>query len=156
MLQHRLGQARVADPVHVPVPLCLQLNRDMCCPVLARPCSCFGPYVPLAREVAVFGSCRSVPAWCVVCGVHPTAPPPRLCWRTFACLHGHPDMRGCSAYGPGPILTRRACLRLILFCTCPPLCAGVLWPMPAWVWLFLSFWWQSWSLTTIPLRPGAS
>ena len=26
------------------------------------------------------------------------------------------------------------CLRLILFCICPPLCAGVLWPMPAWVW----------------------
>ena len=34
----------------------------------------------------------------------------------------------------GPILPRRACLRLILFCTCPPLCAGALWPMPAWVW----------------------
>ena len=26
------------------------------------------------------------------------------------------------------------CLRLILFCICPPLCTGVLWPMPAWVW----------------------
>ena len=25
-------------------------------------------------------------------------------------------------------------LRLILFCTCPPLCVGALWPMPAWVW----------------------
>ena len=25
-------------------------------------------------------------------------------------------------------------LRLLLFCTCPPLCAGALWPMPAWVW----------------------
>ena len=24
--------------------------------------------------------------------------------------------------------------RLILFCICPPLCAGALWPMPAWVW----------------------
>ena len=31
-------------------------------------------------------------------------------------------------------LPRRTCLRLILFCICPPLCAGVLWPMPAWVW----------------------
>ena len=25
-------------------------------------------------------------------------------------------------------------MRLILFCTCPPLCVGALWPMPAWVW----------------------
>ena len=32
------------------------------------------------------------------------------------------------------ILPRRTCLRLILFCICPPLCAGALWPMPAWVW----------------------
>ena len=23
---------------------------------------------------------------------------------------------------------------LILFYTCPPLCAGALWPMPAWAW----------------------
>ena len=22
----------------------------------------------------------------------------------------------------------------VLFCTCPPLCAGALWPMPAWAW----------------------
>ena len=32
------------------------------------------------------------------------------------------------------ILPQSACLRLILFGTCPPLCAGVLWPMPARVW----------------------
>ena len=108
--------------------------HSLCCPNPARPCSCPGPYVPLAHEVAVFESCRSVPAWCVVGGVHPPAPPPRLCWHTFACLPGPPSVRGCSACGPGPILRRRACLRLILFCTCPPLCAGVLWPMPAWVW----------------------
>ena len=57
-----------------------------------------------------------------------------LCWHTFACLPGPPSMRGCPACGPGPILPRRACLRLILFCTCLSLCAGVLWPMPAWVW----------------------
>ena len=31
-------------------------------------------------------------------------------------------------------LPRSACLRLILFCTCPPLCAGAPWPMPVWVW----------------------
>ena len=47
------------------------------------------------------------------------------------------------------ILPRHACLRLILFCTCPPLCAGVLWPMPAWVWrgvrsvFFGGFFWCS-------------
>ena len=73
---------------------------------------------------------------CLVCRLRraPASSRPRLCWHTFACLPGPPSMRGCSAYGPGPILPRRACLRLILFCTCPPLCAGALWPMPAWVW----------------------
>ena len=59
---------------------------------------------------------------------------PRRCWHAFACLPGPPSIRGCSACGPGPILPWRACLRLIMFCTRPPLCAGVLWPMPAWVW----------------------
>ena len=43
------------------------------------------------------------------------------------------SVRGCSAYGPGLIFPRSACLRLILFCKCPPLCVGALWPMPAWV-----------------------
>ena len=42
--------------------------------VLSRPCSRPGPLVPLAHEVAVFGSCRGVPAWRVICGVHPPAP----------------------------------------------------------------------------------
>ena len=54
----------------------------------------------------------------------PHAPPP----------HGPLSMLACSADGPGPILPRSACLRLILFRTCPPLCAGAQWPMPAWVW----------------------
>ena len=31
-------------------------------------------------------------------------------------------------------LAWRCSLRLLLVCTCPPLCAGALWPMPAWVW----------------------
>ena len=31
-------------------------------------------------------------------------------------------------------LPRRCYLRLLLFCTCPPLCAGALWSMPAWAW----------------------
>ena len=33
-----------------------------------------------------------------------------------------------------PAATRSACLQLILFSTCPPLCAGALWRIPAWVW----------------------
>ena len=33
-------------------------------------------------------------------------------------------MRGCSAYGPGLILSRSACLRLILFCRVPPVRGG--------------------------------
>ena len=31
----------------------------------------------------------------------------------------------------GSDFPRRACLRLILLFTCPPLCVGALWPMPA-------------------------
>ena len=34
----------------------------------------------------------------------------------------------------GSLAARRCFLRLLLFCTCPPLCAGALWPIPAWVW----------------------
>ena len=34
----------------------------------------------------------------------------------------------------GHSLCWRACLRLLLFGTCPPLRATALWPMPAWVW----------------------
>ena len=59
---------------------------------------------------------------------------PRLCWHALACLSDPPSMRGCSAYELCSILPLNTCLRLILFCTCPPLCAGALWPMPAWVW----------------------
>ena len=32
------------------------------------------------------------------------------------------------------ILPRCTCLRLLMLCTCPPLCVGVLWPMPSRVW----------------------
>ena len=52
------------------------------------------------------------------------SPRPRLCWHAFACLPGPPSVRGCSAYELCSFLPRRTCLRLILFCTCPPLCAG--------------------------------
>ena len=73
---------------------------------------------------------------CLVCRLRraPASPLPLLCGHTVACLPGPPSMRGCSAYGPGMILPRSACLRLILFCTCTPLCVGALWPMPARVW----------------------
>ena len=56
---------------------------------------------------------------------------PHLYDGTF--LLGPPCARGCPAYGLVPFVPRRSCLRLILFCTCPPLCTGVLWLMPAWV-----------------------
>ena len=36
-------------------------------------------------------------------------------------------------------LPRHCSLRLLLFCTCPPLCAVALWPMPAWVWRDVRF-----------------
>ena len=32
------------------------------------------------------------------------------------------------------ILPRCTCLRLLMLCPCPPLCVGVLWPMPSRVW----------------------
>ena len=55
----------------------------------------------------------------------PGKPPP---------LPGRPSTRGCSAGGSVLCLLRRCSLRLFLFCTCPSLCAGTLWPMPAWIW----------------------
>ena len=64
----------------------------------------------------------------------PASPRPRLSWHAFPCLLGPPSVRGCSASELSSILPRRTRLRLILFCTCPPLCAGALWPMPAWIW----------------------
>ena len=65
--------------------------HSLCWPDPARPCGCPGPYVPLAHEFAVLGPCRSVPAWCVVGGVHPPAPG-RVCVGTLSltCLVLHP------------------------------------------------------------------
>ena len=55
--------------------------------VVARSCSAALAVCPLAREVAVCGSCHSIPAWCVVCGVHPPARD-RVCVGTLSpvCL----------------------------------------------------------------------
>ena len=38
---------------------------------------------------------------------------------------------GYSAYGSVLYLPRRRSLRLLLFCTCPTLCTGAVWPMPS-------------------------
>ena len=57
----------------------------------------------------------------------------------FAFLLGRPSIRGCFAYGLVLCLRRRCFLRLLLFCTCPPLRTGALWPMPAWVWRDVRF-----------------
>ena len=105
--------------------------------MLSRSCST----LRLPWAVCPLGTC-SGSVWilsqrsCLVCRLQcaPTSHPLRLRWHAFACLPGPPSIRGCSAYGPGMVLSRSACLRLILFGTCPPLCAGALWPMPAWVW----------------------
>ena len=73
------------------------------------------------------------------------------CWPAFAFLLGRPSICGCSAYGLLLCLPRRYSLRLLLFCTCPPLCAGALWPMPAWVWRdvrYMFFFSQAHVLTT--------
>ena len=61
--------------------------HGLCCPVPARPCSFPGPYVPLAHEAEVFGSCCSAPSWGVVCGVHSPSPG-RVCVGTLfpVCL----------------------------------------------------------------------
>ena len=64
----------------------------------------------------------------------PAIPRTCLCWHAFPCLPGLQSVRGCSASELCSILPRCTCLRLILFCTCAPLCAGALWPMTAWVW----------------------
>ena len=63
----------------------------------------------------------------------------RLCPNAFAYLLGRPSACGCPACGSVLYLPRRCSLRLLLFCTCPPLCAGELWPMPAWVWRDVRF-----------------
>ena len=52
------------------------------------------------------------------------SPRPSLHWHIFAFLLGPPSARYFSAYCPVLFLLRRACLRIITFCTCPPRCGG--------------------------------
>ena len=89
-------------------------SHDFYHPIPARPCSCPRPYIPLAHKVVVLGSCRSVPAWCVVCGVHrPATDRVRVGTHSLACLVPRPCMRGVhgSACGPVLIMPRRASLQ---------------------------------------------
>ena len=50
----------------------------------------------------------------------------RWCWQAFTFLLDLPSTRGCSACASFLCLPRR----LLMSCTCPPLCSGALWPMP--------------------------
>ena len=75
--------------------------------------------------------------FCLVCRRRraPACLRPHACWRTSAFLLGRPSTCGCSAACRSVLcVVRRCSLRLILFGTCPPLCAGALCLMPAWVW----------------------
>ena len=53
-------------------------------------------------------------------------------YRWFS-MHGSPLCGRCGGRG-ACFGVLRCFLRLLLFCTFPPLCAGALWPMHAWVW----------------------
>ena len=93
--------------------------------------ACFGS--DHASAVPMPGSSRGVLAWCRLRRARGCLRL-SLCWQAFALLLGRPSIRGCSPYGLVLCLPRRCSLRLLLFCTCPPLCAGALWPIPTWVW----------------------
>ena len=88
--------------------------------------TCFGSDPAQAVLLAVFPTARTTLVAATACVV------PFLLDRT-AALGRHPPwyMKVC--------LPRRCSLRLLLFCTCPPLCARAPWPMPAWVWRHLFF-----------------
>ena len=77
--------------------------------------------------------------FCSCARVHMHARQPVRIRMRYDILLGRPSIRGCSAYGLVLCLPRRCSLRLLLFCTCPPLCAGAPWPMPAWVWRDVRF-----------------
>ena len=66
-------------------------------------------------------------------------PPSALLLASLHLPAWSPSTRGCSACSSVLCLPRRCSLRLLLFCTCPPLCAGALWLMPAWVWRDVQF-----------------
>ena len=115
-------------------------RNGLCCPVPVRPCSCPGPWaVTLGRASRWHVKFQSLDlAAAFLLGVSSAVctrqPPTASMLARSVCMPGPLSMRGFSAYAPGPILPWSACLRLILFCICPPLCAGALWPIPAWIW----------------------
>ena len=99
------------------------------CPVPPQPCCRSWLSSSLAHELTVFDSCCGVPAWCVTCSVHPPTPfrvgvvePSPSCAFLRPLVVAPPAIQ---------FFPRRNCLHQLLFCTCPPLCAGDLWPMPA-------------------------
>lgn len=52
----------------------------------------------------------------------------------FRIVLGPPSALGCCACSQILFLPRRKCLRLLMFCTCPPLCTGTMRQTLAWVW----------------------
>ena len=77
-----------------------------------------------------------------VCGAqgHPIATPPLAEHNTNKLLMPQGLYAVKAACAALVIVNCYSCfLRLLLFCTWPPLCAGALWPMPAWVWRDVRF-----------------
>ena len=101
-------------------------------PFLLDPAAALGRMLPWHMKLQCLGLVAAflVGVSSAVCTRQPPTASMLAHFRLPACPL---SVRGCSAYGSGPILPRCACLCLILFCTCPPLCTGVLWPMAAWV-----------------------
>ena len=103
--------------------------HGLSCPVPPRPLCCTGTSPTLAHEVAMSASCSSILAWCVVCGVHPPASVRiRVGKPSPSCLVVSPLVVAPPSFGYVSVPA------LLLFFTCPSLCAGVLWPIPDWVW----------------------
>ena len=106
----------------------LWLQRLVSIDVHPRPRCGTGKSPRLVQEVAVLGTHRSTPAWCVRCGVHP--PPP----SRFGVGVGAPcppSAHSFSACRPVAFLPWHVYLRLLLCYTRLPLCAGPLWLMLA-------------------------
>ena len=92
------------------------------------------PFHSFVTIVAVLGCCPAVPAWCVICRVHPLAPvrvdtgepSPSYLASVRSWLR---RLQSCW------VLPRRYSLRLLLLhLAALGLCTGALWLMPAWVW----------------------
>lgn len=109
-------------PAHERVsPRRLQGDRS-CPPPLLRP-----------RPDIYSGSHAYVPAW-YVCGVHPPVPDRiHVGVLSPSCLDLHPLVLALPT-ARVRFCPRCTCPRLILCCTCPPMCIWARWPMPACAW----------------------